>query len=496
MVITRRSAIASLPVLATALHAQTKSTGSVAKGIETRSSFEPSWKSLKRHRNPQWLSDAKFGIYTHWGPRRASDLAGWKPDKFDPDAWADLFKNSGAQFAGPVSEHGAQVAMWNSKLTDLTVVKQGPRRDVMGELREALGKRDVRFLASFHAFGESERRLAPGGKIREVVDNYQPDVIFFDLGMGGSLFARNIGSYIGGKKLNGKDNSYTGESYNGEPESDRKEFLSYYFNRAERQDKEVQVLSKEYDFSPGVGMRDVEDGREHYLAFDEWIADIDIASSESGENKLASPWFYNEGIKYKSAHSLICELVDATSKNGRILLNVGPQPDGSFSSESVERLQAIGDWLKVNGEAIHGTCPWVLYGEGPTDLASIDLFDYFAHGSHDVWDIIRLMKAGAVQYGHYSQIYVVPYQPEDIRFTGKGDSLYAICLGWPGKSASIRSLGSRALLKPGEIASIRMLGVDHDLEYSHTAEALTIKTPPEKPCEFAYTFKISRNALS
>ena len=214
-------------------------------------------------------------------------------------------------------------------------------------------------MASFHAFGAEERRLAPGGKVREVVDKYQPDIIYFDLGMGGSLGARNSGSYIGGKKLDGKDNLYTGEA-----EGDRKDFLAYYFNQASRQGKEVQVFSKEFDFSPNVGMRDVEDGREPYLAFttNGWLTST-LLRLNRVTHGLASPWFYSEGIKYKSPHSLICELVDATAKNGRILLNVGPKPDGCFSSESLERLTAIGDWMRVNGEAIHGTSPWVVYGE-------------------------------------------------------------------------------------------------------------------------------------
>jgi alpha-L-fucosidase len=486
---TRRGAVSSMVALAASLNIRV---ADAAVGEVTPSQlllYEPTWNSLKRHHNPQWLSEAKFGIYTHWGPPKASDLATWKPEHFDPEAWAELIQSAGARFAGPVSEHGVQVAMWDSNLTDRSIAKQGLQRDVMGEVKAALAKRGIRFLASFHAFSPNERRLAAGGKVREVVDKYDPDVIFFDLGMGGSLGARNSGRYIGGKKLSGKSNAYSGE-----PEIDREDFLAYYFNLAQRRGKEVQVLSKEYDFSPGVGMRDVEDGRERDLAFDEWIADIDIASSESGENGMASPWFYKEGIKYKSAHSLICELVDATSKNGRILLNVGPKQDGTFSDESRGVLKEIGDWLKVNGEAIDGTCPWLLFGEGPTELRSINLYEFFEQGPHDTWDIIRMMKSGAVQYGHYSQIYVVPYQPQDVRFTVKGDNLYAVCLGWPGASAAIQSLGTRALLKQGEVKSVRMLGVERDLVFNHAEDALVIQTPAEKPCNHAYTFRIARRA--
>ena len=491
MAMTRRMAMCSIAGLAALMNVPVGEAADFPAEPTGSLPFAPTWNSLKRHRNPQWLSDAKFGIYTHWGPPKTSDLATWKPAKFDPDAWAELIASAGARFAGPVSEHGVEVAMWDSKLTTQSVAQQGLKRDVMGEVKAALAKRGIRFLASFHAFGPKERRLAAGGKVREVVDKYDPDVIFFDLGMGGSLDARNSGRYIGGKKLNGKSNGYGGE-----PESDREQFLAYYFNQAQNRGKEVQVLSKEYDFSPGVGMRDVEDGRERNLAFDEWIADIDIASSESGEKGLASPWFYKEGIKYKSTHSLICELVDATAKNGRILLNVGPKQDGTFSDESRERLKEIGDWLKVNGEAIDGSCPWLLFGEGPTELRSINLYEFYEQGQHDTWDIIRMMKSGAVQYGHYSQIYVVPYQPQDVRFTVKDDNLYAICLGWPGAELAIPSLGTGALLKPGDVQSVRMLGVERDLVFSHTENALVIRTPVEKPCDHAYTFRIARKAAA
>ena len=133
----------------------------LAVGVVTPSQlplYEPTWNSLKRHHNPQWLSEAKFGIYTHWGPPKASDLAMWKPDHFDPEAWAELIQSAGARFAGPVSEHGVQVAMWDSNLTNLSIAKQGLKRDVMGEVKPALAKRGIRFLASFHAFTPHERR--------------------------------------------------------------------------------------------------------------------------------------------------------------------------------------------------------------------------------------------------------------------------------------------------------------------------------------------------
>jgi len=160
---------------------------------------------------------------------------------------------------------------------------------------------------------------------------------------------------------------------------------------------------------------------------------------------------------------LVHHLVDNVSKNGHLLLNVGPKPNGEIPDEARQILLAIGGWLDVNGEAIYGTTPWVTYGEGPTQMA---------------------------RSGPFCEDQEITYTAKDVRFTVKGDVLYAICLGWPGDAVVLKTVPQR--LYPSEIASVRMLGVADELPWTLTPSGLVIKTPARRPCEHAFVFRIAR----
>jgi alpha-L-fucosidase len=510
--------------------------GNQKKNIENNESkplYEPTWNSVKNHTTPQWLKDGKFGIYTHWGvyavpakgpngtwysnklyfdstgPERKYQEATYGPlekfgykdfipmfkaEKFNADEWADLFQKAGARFAGPVAEHHDGFAMWDTKYSEWNAAKMGPKRDVVGELAKAIKRRNMKFVTAFHHaehwffFPTYDKRYDCGdpkysglygpihekdampdkpyldewaGKIKEVIDKYDPDFIWFDIGL------RAINDFY---KL---------------------DVLAYYYNYAVAHNKEVVVTYKRYDLAPGSALLDYENTQQDILTYYDWITDGTIDVGEG--------WGYVEGIKYRSVNSLIDNLVDRVSKNGYLLLNVGPKADGTIPDEVKTRLLAMGKWLQVNGEAIYGTTPWKTPGEGPTKpviQAAMPAPGTIPAPSQRVVD---------ANYFTGSERPELVYTGQDIRFTVKDNNLYAIVLDWPGDKVLITSLAPRDLIVwktglytfvyPSEIASITMLGDGKELKWEMTKEGLSIETPKTKPCDYAYVFKIVRRNL-
>lgn len=447
------------------------------------------WDQLKNHKVPEWFKDAKFGIYAHWGaycvpaygnewyPRnmylKESDVykhhvKTWgdpsefgykdfiplfKAEKFDADEWAQLYARAGAKFAGPVAEHHDGFSMWASKVNRWNAADMGPKRDVVKELTEALRKRGIKVITSFHhaynfqgyypkdidpalgwditnpdyedLYGQfKDEKVAHDRwleKIKEVIDAYQPDQIWFDFGL---------------EKI---------------PDEYKRRMASYYYSKEDEWGKEVIITRKGDHLPEGVGVLDIERGKMEGPAPYLWQTDDSIS---------VRSWSWIVGDNFKSSEELIHELIDIVSKNGILLLNVCPKTDGTFTEDQKERLYAMGDWLEVNGEAIYGTRPWAVHGEGP-----------------------NLLDEGRGFGGEQ-----VDFTGEDIRYTCKGDVLYAIALGWPEKQVTIKSM---ARLEKTEIKSVTMLGNDGALEWSLDEKGMTIKTPKKKPCDYAYVFKIS-----
>ena len=390
-------------------------------------------------------------------------------EKFNADEWADLFQKAGAQFAGPVSEHADGFAMWDSEITKWNAADMGPKQDVVGELSKAIRAHGMKFIATFHHqwnFGwystwdettdasnpEYEQLYGPKlpgpeafesprqdtikfypkakfvnfwyDKIIEVINKYEPDLIYFD------------------NKLNII------------PEQKRKDFLSYYYNYAAKKNQEVVCTYKFEEMAKGAAVLDLERSRMAEKKDFPWLTDDSIDWGS---------WCNVSNPDYKSTNRLIDFLVDVVSKNGGVLLNITPTAEGEIPQPVKERLLEMGEWLKVNGEAIYGTRPWKVYGEGPAKVTE----------------------------GHLSERANADNTEEDVRFTQKDGALYALLLDTPSRDIEIRALGKKAALLDKEIKNIEILGSTEKLNWKTTDKFLEITKPKENTSKHCVVFKLT-----
>ncbi|WP_187388185.1 alpha-L-fucosidase [Seonamhaeicola marinus] len=473
--------------------------------------------SLVQYQIPEWYKDAKLGYWCHWGVYSVPSFAGdhaaewygrwmynvddgsgrdkgesfekrglktaayhkehfgdpsefgykdfipmFKADKWDANEWADLFANGGAKFFVFMAMHHDNFCMWDSENQPFNSVNMGPQRDFTAEMKKAVKARGMHFGVSNHSawngqFFEFNHRngfdglkvenqaLYGNGKVdtlaverwwktsTELANKYQPDLYYFDWGW-------NL-------------NAFT--------EQHRKNFLEHYYNKAIEWKKgvfpnpNVVVNYKNRKKLPiGSAVLDLERGGMKNIEPLLWQNDTSLG--------LRS-WSYAPDEEYRSANQVIDMLMDIISKNGVLLLNIGPKADGSIPDEAKIPIQEIGKWLKVNGEAVYATRPWDIYGEGPT------IPNEKMHGDQ------------------------VEYTANDIRFTKSKDNktLYITFLGYP-KKPVVKSLSN---LELSNLKKAILLSSGEDLKFKKTTLGLEFEIPESLPKhDFAYVIKLEFNS--
>jgi alpha-L-fucosidase len=451
---------------------------SAQKNNTKKTMHEATWSSLRKHQTPGWFDGMRFGIYTHWGLSTVQNLPGnhdlgkeeliplFDAPKFNATRWAKLFKDAGAQFAGPVGWHG-DLMSWDSDISPDNM-KDQLGLDFAGEMEKAIRDEGMKFILSLHSGWGSN--WLPLGK--EVIQKLNPDILWVDTGFGGTKGAAFWKTCYAEGKMRGPDNRIGGLD-----EKSEQEFIAYYFNHAQKHDQEVQFVYKQYDIPFGIGTRNLENGLFENSQYDFWMTDINMIIHEEKHNGvIPKTWFYHYDQKMKSANYLVDMLVDVSSKNGCLFLNVPPMADGSFSEGVENNLLEIGQWLKINGEAIYDAVPWCIYGEGPTEMTK------YPHP----------LVAGPREGHHSDHTGSNNFNEADFRFLSGDNNLYAICMDVPtSPEVKILALGSAGKLG-SNIKAIEILGYKGEVQWEQSADALTISMPENTNLKYAVTFKLLR----
>ncbi|WP_375388246.1 alpha-L-fucosidase [uncultured Amnibacterium sp.] len=434
-----------------------------ARALAASGPFTADWASLRTIGVPPWFRDAKFGIFVHWlvsavpaygtewyartmyvpgTPEFEHHLATYGPqaefgfkdlipmfrgERFDADAWIRLFRRAGAQYVVPVSEHHDGYALYDSALTRWKAPLIGPGRDVIGELAAAARRAGMTFGVSNHRAEhwwffnggtrydsdvldpENADLYGPArpfhtqpdaaflddwlARLVDTVERYDPALVYFDWWIEQPVFRPYLAV-----------------------------FAAYLANRAAGTGGAPVINAKWDAFDEGAAVHDIERGTARSIqprAFQN-----DTSASRIG-------WAHLDVNDFKSAAEVVGELIDVVAKNGSLLLNVGPRPDGTFVDDEVALLEGIGDWLAMNGEAVYGTRPWLVFGEGPTEP----------------------------RVGSFADTEATAWTSHDLRFTSRDEHLvYASYFTWPDAEAVVRSLGADLRITTQRIVGVAVLG--------------------------------------
>lgn len=540
------TAISSLlPLAAASAAANSPAQESISLPPVQQGSYEPNWKSLSQHKVPEWFRDAKFGIWSHWGPQTAPAFGDWyanllykegstvykhhvetyghpsvfgfkdiiplwKAEKFDPDALAKFYRESGARYIIGMASHHDNFDNWDSTYQPWNSANMGPKKDIMALWKAAAEKQGLKFGVSIHninswgwydvtreadkkgpyqgvpydgyqtkadgkgkwweGYDPSDLYGPPhkGGdtgddptpaymanwflRTKELIDKYQPDVLQFDLA----------------SPILKKRTWVQFEDITGAPQVDGRVgmLIGQHFYNSERkwnngQDGGVITLKHLPEERRRGATRAFEKTYPPGLMPEPWVKELSMGD-----------WHYRKGGSYLSPKKVVSILAEVVSHNGNFLLNVVQRPDGTIDGNQPETLRQVGQWLKENGEAIYATRPWKIAAEGPNKIEAI---------------------AGEGPNGTQEGKLPKQYTPEDIRFTQSkdGKTLHAIVMEPPkdGK-VTIKSLAEASAYWPEKISSVKLAN-GTTLKFQRDSTGLHVDLPANISEKYALTLRVN-----
>jgi alpha-L-fucosidase len=491
--------------------------GQAAKLPLSAGPFTETRGSLDAYQVPEWFRDAKFGIWSHWGPQSGVEDGDWfarnmyvqgspqyeyhlktyghpsrtgykdliplfKGDKWDPEHLMDLYVQAGAKYFVSMGVHHDNFDMWNSKYQPRwNAVATGPMRDIVGLYKQAARKRGLRFGVSEH-LSNSFDWLAPAhtsdatGSLAGVpYDGVDP--AFADLY---HSYAEMPPDFAKNARAMGRvaPDDWKLQYFNRIKDliDQHQPDLLYTDGGIPFEEYGLGTVAEVYNVSAALHQGKVEAVYCSKVASDCAVGTC-ILDHERGVSDAISPapwqtdtcigqWHYKRGLEYKTPKKVIDLLVDIVSKNGNLLLNFPLPNSGELDSEEMKVLEGITSWMAVNSEGLYGTRPWSIYGVGPSTEVEVQQIGFNE----------------SKQPGLTGQ---------DVRFTTKGKVLYAFVMGVPVGEFVIKPLGHNSPQQPGKIVHVQLLGYPGKLRWNQDHQGLKVHKPPVNLSNIGITFKVS-----
>lgn len=533
---------ASVPALWLAQHADAASFFTADELSLAEGPFQPTWESLEQYKTPDWYRNAKFGIWAHWGPQCEPEFGDWyaremymegnakykyhvekyghpslfgfkdvinkwKAENWNPEELISLYKSAGAKYFMALANHHDNFDLYNSKYQSWNSTKIGPKKDLIGGWAKAARKQGLHFGVSVHAahawsWYETAQRSDKNGPHAGVPydgkltkkdgkgkwwDGLDPQELYAQNHPLSENSSDNNGihkQWNWGNGVSIPSKSYCDkflkrtidliDQYNPDiiyfddtalplwPISDAGlKIAAHMYNRSIQKHGSLQAVINGKILNEQQRkcmVWDIERGQSNQIEPLPWQTDTCIGS-----------WHYNKPIfdnhTYKSAKTVIHTLIDVVSKNGNLCLSVPVKGDGTIDSDERKIVEEIGQWMQINSECIYDTRPWKVFGEGPA-----------------------IANAAPLNAQGFNEGKGKPFTHEDIRFTVKGNTLYACFLGWPElQELMVKSIVSNA-------GTVELLG-HGKVEFTSGTDGLKVQLPSQRPCENAYVLKIEGATL-